>query len=71
VPGAGLIMLSLVLTSIGLPVEGIAIIAGVDRILDMMRTVVNVTGDSVISILVDKTEGSFDKAAYDKSEVKL
>lgn len=70
VPGAGLIMLSLVLTSIGLPVEGIAIIAGVDRILDMMRTVVNVTGDSVISILVDKTEGSFDKQIYDRAEIK-
>jgi len=69
VPGAGLIMLTLVLTSIGLPVEGIAIIAGVDRILDMMRTIVNVTGDAVISILVDKTEGTFNQEIYDSVEI--
>ena len=43
VPGAGLIMLSLVLTSVGLPLEGVAIIAGIDRILDMARTALNVT----------------------------
>lgn len=64
VPGAGLIMLSLVLTSIGLPIEGVAIIAGIDRILDMARTTVNVTGDATIAIIVDKSEGRFDKERY-------
>jgi Na+/H+-dicarboxylate symporter len=49
VPGAGLLMLTLVLTVVGLPVEGIAIIAGVDRILDMIRTSVNITGDLVVA----------------------
>jgi Na+/H+-dicarboxylate symporter len=47
VPGAGLIMLSLVLTSVGLPLEGAALIAGIDRILDMARTALNVTGGSM------------------------
>jgi Na+/H+-dicarboxylate symporter len=64
VPGAGLIMLSLVLTSVGLPVEGVAIIAGIDRILDMARTTVNVTGDLTVALIVDKTEGHFDEKSY-------
>ena len=57
VPGAGLIMLTLVLRSVGLPMEGVALIAGVDRILDMARTTVNITGDAACSTLVAKTEG--------------
>ena len=52
VPSAGLIMLSLVLTQAGLPVEGIALILGVDRLLDMVRTAVNVTGDATVSTVV-------------------
>lgn len=64
VPGAGLIMLSLVLQSIGLPIEGVAIIAGIDRILDMARTTVNVTGDLTVAVIVDKTEGNFDGKQY-------
>ncbi len=64
VPGAGLIMLTLVLNSVGLPVEGIAIIAGIDRILDMARTTVNVVGDCMVTVLVAKSEGEFDKKAY-------
>jgi len=57
VPGAGLIMLTMVLTQAGLPIEGIALILGVDRLLDMMRTTVNVTGDVVVSVIVaDKTD---------------
>jgi DAACS family dicarboxylate/amino acid:cation (Na+ or H+) symporter len=56
VPGAGLIMLTMVLNQVGLPIEGIALILGVDRLLDMMRTTVNVTGDVVVSTIVaDKT----------------
>ena len=54
VPGAGMIMLVMVLESVGLPVEGIALVAGVDRIFDMGRTCVNITGDSVCAIVVSK-----------------
>ena len=64
VPGAGLIMLSLVLTSIGLPMEGIAIIAGIDRILDMARTTVNVTGDAMVSVLISKGENELNETIY-------
>jgi Na+/H+-dicarboxylate symporter len=64
VPGAGLIMLSLVLTSVGLPMEGVAIIAGIDRILDMARTTVNVTGDAMVSVLIAKSEGELDESIY-------
>ncbi|SDI73946.1 dicarboxylate/amino acid:cation symporter [Alteribacillus bidgolensis] len=56
VPGAGLIMLTFVLTNIGLPLEGIALIAGIDRILDMFRTSVNVVGDAAGAVFVDRTE---------------
>ncbi|WP_422766747.1 dicarboxylate/amino acid:cation symporter [Photobacterium leiognathi subsp. mandapamensis] len=60
VPGVGLIMLAMVLNQVGLPVEGIAIIMGVDRLLDMIRTAVNITGDSVVSCIVAKTENELD-----------
>ena len=58
VPGAGFIMLTMILTAIGLPLEGSALIAGIDRILDMPRTCVNVTGDATVAYLVDKSEKS-------------
>jgi len=64
VPGAGLIMLTLVLNSVGLPIEGIAIIAGIDRILDMARTTVNVVGDCAVTLLVAKSEGELDEKTY-------
>lgn len=64
VPGAGLIMLSLVLTSVGLPIEGVAIIAGIDRILDMARTTVNVTGDAMVSVFIAKSENELDTNIY-------
>jgi len=57
VPGAGLVMLTMVLTSVGLPLEGVALIAGIDRILDMARTSLNVTGDAACAVVVAKTEG--------------
>ncbi len=69
VPGAGLIMLSLVLTSVGLPLEGVAIIAGIDRILDMARTTLNITGDSAVAVLIAKSEGQLDQALYDTPHV--
>ena len=56
VPGAGFIMLTMILTAVGLSLEGSALIAGIDRILDMPRTCVNITGDAVVSFLVDKGE---------------
>lgn len=59
VPGAGIIMLTLVLTSVNLPVEGIALILGVDRILDMSRTVVNITGDAVCAVIITKSEEKY------------
>lgn len=66
VPGAGLIMLSLVLTTVGLPLEGIAIVAGIDRILDMARTTINVTGDLMVTLLIGKSENELDEAVYNK-----
>ena len=52
VPGAGMVMLAMVLTSVGLPVEGIALVAGVDRIFDMGRTTLNITGDASCAVIV-------------------
>tara|TARA_X000000950_G_scaffold250515_1_gene311243 strand:+ start:2514 stop:3737 length:1224 start_codon:yes stop_codon:yes gene_type:complete len=60
VPGVGLVMLTMVLNQVGLPTEGIALIIGIDRILDMTRTAVNVTGDAAISCLVAKSEKKID-----------
>ncbi|MCV0429681.1 MAG: dicarboxylate/amino acid:cation symporter [Roseibium sp.] len=69
VPGAGLVMLSLVLTSVGLPLEGVAIIAGIDRILDMARTSLNVTGDAACTVVIAKSEGQLDFDAYNTPHV--
>jgi Na+/H+-dicarboxylate symporter len=64
VPGVGLITLALVLEQAGLPVEGIALIIGVDRLLDMVRTAVNVTGDATVSLIVAELEGQVDKSVF-------
>lgn len=56
VPGVGLIMLAMVLQSVGLPVEGIGLILGIDRLLDMLRTVVNTTGDAACAVIITETE---------------
>lgn len=64
VPGVGLITLAMVLQQVGLPVEGIALIIGVDRLLDMLRTAVNVTGDATVSVIVANHEGELDKSIY-------
>jgi len=61
VPGAGIIMLVIVLKSIDVPVEGIALILGVDRILDMMRTTLNITGDAAVAVAVASIEGKLDE----------
>ena len=67
VPGAGLIMLSIVLAQIGLPLEAIGVVAGVDRILDMARTSVNVAGDLMVTTLVGKSEKELDLDVYNRS----
>jgi DAACS family dicarboxylate/amino acid:cation (Na+ or H+) symporter len=68
IPAVGLVTLTMVLGQVGLPVEGIALIIGVDRLLDMMRTVTNVTGDAAISCIVAKSENAFDQAVFDDPE---
>ncbi|MBB1488591.1 dicarboxylate/amino acid:cation symporter [Oceanospirillum sp. D5] len=68
VPGAGLIMLSLVLTTVGLPMEGLAIVAGIDRILDMARTCVNVSGDLMVSVLIGKSENELNEDIYNAKD---
>jgi Na+/H+-dicarboxylate symporter len=64
VPSAGLIMLTMVLGQVGLPVEGIALILGIDRLLDMLRTAVNVTGDSAVTCLVARSESAMDTSVF-------
>lgn len=64
VPGVGLVMLAMVLNQVGLPVEGIALIIGVDRLLDMVRTAVNVTGDTVATLVIAKSEKSFSEETF-------
>jgi len=65
VPGVGLIMLTMVLTQVGLPVEGIALIIGVDRLLDMTRTAVNVAGDAMVATTVAHSEKKLDRSVFD------
>tara|TARA_Y100000992_G_C21233855_1_gene476901 strand:+ start:60 stop:1301 length:1242 start_codon:yes stop_codon:yes gene_type:complete len=64
IPSAGIIMLSLILTEIGIPLEGITLLLGVDRLLDMMRTSVNVTGDTCITCVVANSENLINKERY-------
>ncbi len=64
IPSGSIIFMSMVLTSVNLPIEGIGIILGIDRILDMVRTTINITGDSAITLIVDKTEGGLNEKVY-------
>lgn len=66
VPGVGIVMLTMVLSSVGLPIEGLALIMGVDRIVDMARTAVNVAGDNVCTLLIAKSENDLDERIYYK-----
>ena len=66
IPSAGIIMLSLILTELGIPLEGITLLLGVDRLLDMMRTSVNVSGDTCISCVVAKSEKLIDIKKYNQ-----
>lgn len=71
VPGVGMIMLSMVLQSVGLPLEGIGLIMGVERIIDMFRTTVNVMGDNVCTLVVANSEKDIDLEKYNKEAEKL
>lgn len=64
VPGVGLITLAMVLQQVNLPVEGIGLILGVDRLLDMARTSINVAGDAVVTCVVAKSENQLDEKVY-------
>ncbi len=64
IPGSFIIMLPIMLTSVGLPIEGVALLVGVDRVLDLLSTTINITGDATITLLVDSTEGTLDRDVY-------
>lgn len=69
IPGTGFIMLSVVFTSVGIPIEGLALLAGIDRVREMISTVLNILGDAVCAIIVAKQECEFDEQVYYKDEV--
>lgn len=71
IPSGSIIFMGMVLGSIGLPLEGIGIILGVDRILDMVRTTINITGDSAITLIVDSSEKTLDKDRYYAPDVEI
>lgn len=71
VPGAGLVMLAMVFHQVGLPIEGIALIMGIDRLLDMLRTVVNVTGDAAVALIVARSEKGFSLEIYHDEQLGL
>lgn len=64
VPGGTIVMLPMVLSSVGLPIEGIALIVGIDRIVDMVRTTISITGDAAVTVCIDKSEGLLDLNSY-------
>ena len=66
IPGSGLIMLSIVLNALGLPLDGIALVAGIDRLRDMMATIVNILGDAVAAVYIAKKENQIDENKYYK-----
>ena len=68
IPSVGLVTLTMVFNSVGLPVEAIGIIMGIDRILDMARTAVNITGDAVCTTIVACQNGAVDKEVFNKAE---
>lgn len=69
VPGAGIIMSSIVFTSVGLPIEGIAILAGIDRLREMVSTVLNILGDAVTAVYIARVEGELDEQRYYQGEL--
>ncbi len=71
VPGVGLIMLAMVFNQVGLPVEGIALIIGVDRLLDMIRTAVNITGDAAVSTMIARSENGLDMYVFNNPDAGI
>ena len=71
VPSVGLVMLTLVFSQVGLPVEGIGIILGVDRLLDMLRTAVNVTGDAMVTVVIGKSENRMDVEVFNDPDAGM
>ena len=69
VPGVGTIMLAMVFSAVGLPAEGISMIMGVDRLVDMGRTAINVTGDAVVTTIVAKLNGALDRSVFDAEQL--
>ena len=63
-PGGSMVMMGMVLSSVGIPLEGIGVILGIDRILEMVRTMINITGDCTVTLIVDSIEGTFNKKTY-------
>jgi Na+/H+-dicarboxylate symporter len=68
VPGPAAISTTVVLTALGLPLEGMGLVLGVEALIDMGRTAVNATGTTVTALLVAESEGEFDRAAFDRDE---
>jgi Na+/H+-dicarboxylate symporter len=66
IPSGAIIFMGMVLSSVGVPMDGIALLLGIDRVLDMFRTTINITGDSAITLIIDKTEGSLDTELYNR-----
>lgn len=64
IPGGSIVMLPMILSAVNIPIEGVAIIAGIDRILDLLRTAINITGDATITLLIDSSEGTLNKDLY-------
>ena len=71
VPGAGLVMLIIVLESVGLPTAAIGLVLGLDRILDMIRTPVNITGDAIVAVVVASAEGEIGEANIDEYQDRI
>ena len=71
IPSGSIVFMSMVLASVGLPIEGIGLILGIDRLLDMVRTTVNITGDSAITLIIDATEKTLDTSVYAASAATL
>ncbi len=69
IPGTGFIMLSVVFSSVGLPIEGLALLAGIDRMREMVSTVLNILGDAVVAVYVGKQEGELDERQYNHEEL--
>ena len=67
IPGGSLVMLPMILSAVNMPIEGVAIIAGIDRVLDLLRTAINITGDATITLVIDSSEGTLDRDLYNSN----